>query len=93
MTASFDVENTTIGPGPGGGPLTLMLECRLSPTAVTGERHPVTIHADWRVETPHDLEAERVAAAFGGYTSCLELVDRTLPAFRTSLRMLRCMRS
>jgi hypothetical protein len=34
------------------------------------------------VTTPHDLEAERVAAAMGGYLSCLDLVDHAAPAFQ-----------
>ena len=39
------------------------------------------------VATPHDLDAERIAAAFGGYTSCLELVDPVIPAVRASMGM------
>lgn len=69
-----------LGPAPDGGDLTFELECRLDPRAVRGERHEVIIHADWTVTTPHDLTAERVAAAFGAYTSCVPLVDVTVPA-------------
>lgn len=74
-------------PGP-EGPLTVEVECRTSPRARKGALHEITIEADWTVTTPHDLEAERVAAAFGGYTSCLTLVDETIPAFRESLALL-----
>jgi hypothetical protein len=52
---------------------------------VKGERHEVIIHADWTVTTPHDLEAERVAAAFGAYTSCVPLVDVTVPAIHDAM--------
>lgn len=36
-------------------------------------RHTITIRPDWTFDTPHDLAAERIAAAFGGWCSCLEL--------------------
>lgn len=82
-----------VGPSPDGGPLELMVECRTSRTALRGDRHPVVIHADWSVATPHDLDAERVAVAFGGYTSCMELVDETVPAFHAAMHVLtRCTR-
>jgi hypothetical protein len=67
----------SILPSPDGEPLTLKVRCwtsRSSKAPVT--RHPVTIHPDWSVTTPHDLESERVAAAFGGYLSCLDLATR-----------------
>ena len=44
--------------------------------------HPIVIEADWTVTTPHDLALERVAAAMGGYLSCLELVDRGIAGLR-----------
>ncbi|WP_460845872.1 hypothetical protein [Nocardioides ultimimeridianus] len=47
-----------------------------------GKQHPITINPDWSVQTPHDLAAERVAMAFGGYLSCVELVDLEVPALR-----------
>ena len=77
-----------MAPGPEGGPLTVEIECRTSPRARKGALHEVTIGPDWAVSTPHDVEAERVAAAFGGYTSCLTLIDKTIPAFRESLALL-----
>ncbi len=70
---------------PWRGDLPFRIECLASPTAVAGPRHPVVIHDDWSVGTPHDLEAERVAVGLGGYYSCLELVDRTLPRLRGRL--------
>lgn len=76
------------GPAPGKGPLELMVECRTSKIASSGISHPVTIHSDWTVATPHDFDAERIAAAFGGYTSCATLVESTIPAFRASLEFL-----
>lgn len=44
--------------------------------------HEVTITQDWRLLTPHDLDAERVGVALGGDCPCVELADRTLPAVR-----------
>jgi hypothetical protein len=61
------------------GPLTLAVECRTDPKK-RGAAHQITIQPDWQVRTPHDLEAERVALAFGGYLSCISLVDRVVPA-------------
>jgi len=57
------------------GPLTFEVECLTSRTARRGPRHPVTLHPDGVLETPHDLAAERVAVALGGYCSCLELAE------------------
>lgn len=71
---------------PWEGDVTFAVECRMSRDAVSGQCHPVTIRADWTAITPHDLDAERIAHAFGGYTSCLDLVDRTIPRLRESLR-------
>lgn len=71
-----------LGPTPDGSDLTFEVECRTSRSASRGRLHPVTIHADWSVTTPHDLDAERVAMALGGYTSCIDLVDRTVPALQ-----------
>lgn len=45
-------------------------------------RHPVTVRPDWSVETGHDLELERIAAAFGSRTACVDLADRRLPCLR-----------
>ena len=42
----------------------------------TEPRHDIVIHEDWTVTTPHDLEADRVAAAFGGNRhTCMDLKD------------------
>ena len=77
-----------IGPGGPGRALQLDLECRTSRASRRGRAHPVTITADWRFESPHDLDAERVAVAFGGFTSCLEVADRILPALREAVHLL-----
>ena len=86
-------QDGAIGPTPDGSDLVFEVECRPSRTALAGPRHEVRVRADWSVETPHDLDAERVAAAFGGYTSCLELTDRTVPACRSAMPQLagRCL--
>lgn len=73
---------------PWRGDLMFRVECRVEPGRPSTTRHRVTIHQDWSVTTPHDLAAERVAAAFGGYTSCLELVDTTIPALRPMVPLL-----
>ncbi|WP_139227807.1 hypothetical protein [Nocardioides alpinus] len=78
----------SLGPAPDGGPLEIRVECRTSRTASRGKQHSVVIEPDWTVRTPHDLEAERVAAAFGGFTSCLELVDKVIPAVQSTLPLL-----
>jgi len=82
---AFSDSNSTTRLTPDGGSLEFSIQCRANRTVSRGAKHPVVIHDDWSVTTPHDLEAERVAAAFGGYCSCLELVDRTVPAFRNAL--------
>lgn len=61
------------------GPLTLVVECRTDPRK-RGDAHQITFDLDWQVHTPHDLEAERIALAFGGYLSCISLVDQVAPA-------------
>lgn len=78
----------SIGPTPDGGPLTFGIECRVRRNASRGKVHPVTIRPDWSVLTPHDLEAERIAQAFGGFTSCIELVDAVVPAVRQAAGIL-----
>lgn len=49
--------------------------------------HNVVLQPDWGVQVPHDLEAERTAAAFGGSCDCLQLVDRVVPAARRWLEL------
>ncbi len=66
-----------VPPSPDGA-LTVSVPCRTSGSA--GLRHDVTINADWSLSVPHDLAGERIAAVFGGGVSCLDLVDRGMPA-------------
>lgn len=62
--------------------VTLTVSCRTSrELGAPARRHPVTLNPDGTVETPHDLDQERILAALGGYLSCLELVDTVAPAF------------
>ena len=68
--------------------LELEVECRTSRDATTGARHPITITDDWTLISPHDLDAERVAAAFGGYVTCLDIEDHALPALREAVGLL-----
>ncbi|RYC05727.1 hypothetical protein [Nocardioides zhouii] len=78
----------SLGPATAGGALEMSVECRTSRTASRGKQHSIVIEPDWTVGTPHDLEAERVATAFGGFTSCLELVDKVIPAVQRTLPLL-----
>jgi hypothetical protein len=77
-----------VQPHPSGEVLTVKIRCWTS-TGSSGPttRHEVTVHPDWSVTTPHDLESERVALAFGGYLSCLDLAERSLPAARRWLEL------
>lgn len=80
-------EVARVVPVPGGTDLTVNVTCHTSrddddPTT----RHPIQIAPDWTVRTPHDIAGERVAAAFGGYTSCIDLVDTAVPAAQCWLR-------
>jgi hypothetical protein len=70
---------------PWSGDLVFRIECRSEAGCVSKVRHEIAIHDDWSISTPHDLDSERVAAAFGGYCSCVELVDHTLPLMYESL--------
>lgn len=68
-------------------PCTVLTHCRSVPASMTYRRHPVTIHPDWSVETGHDLEIEKIAAALGGYSSCLLMAEATVPAAQHWLRL------
>lgn len=71
-----------LGPALGDQPATIRVPCSGVPYALGPATYAVTVAPDWTVETPHDLAAERVALAFGGYSSCLELVEKGVPAAR-----------
>lgn len=91
MAGGAAVANDSVpptGPAPGGRALTATVECRTSRSAIHGEPHGIIIRPDWSVQTPHDLDAERVAVALGGYASCVELVDIAVPALRAAIERL-----
>lgn len=69
-------------------PVALSVPCRTTrePTASV-VRHRVTIEPDGSVVTPHDLDAERIAVALGGYLTCVDLVDRGVPALHRWVRL------
>lgn len=62
------------GPVP-GLPVTTTVLCR---TARHGAEvaHPITVQPDFTITTGHDIDAERVGVALGGYCSCIELAER-----------------
>ncbi len=76
------------GPAPGRQPLELDIECFNGVSGPGGTKHRVTVHPDWSVTTPHDPEAERIAEAFGSYTSCVTHMERIVAAFRASFGIL-----
>lgn len=65
--------------------LTFTLRCRTQ-AATRTRPHPVTLFPDWRLDTGHDLDTERIGVALGGVCTCVETVDRTLPAAAGYLR-------
>lgn len=88
-----------LGPAP-AGQLELEVECRrrrrAEPTAARGVasesplevgRHRVVLGPDWQVRTPHDVAAERREVGLGGESSCLTLVDSTVPAARDLVQL------
>lgn len=80
------LELPPITPGP-DGPLVAQVRCRTSRVGGRIRYHDVTIGADWSVCTPHDIELERIAAAMGGYLSCVDLVDHEVPALRELMQL------
>lgn len=73
---------TKITPAPTGS-LAVEIECTAKPTDNLGTSHTITINADWSVSAPeHDLGADRVSRALGGWSSCLHFAESTVPAYR-----------
>lgn len=65
---------------PSASAITLTVACG-GKTGSSG-RHRVTVFPDWSVNTGHDLELERIAAAFGSKIGCVDLADHRLPCAR-----------
>ena len=71
------------GPRPDGGALTVRVPCRTTANPhIVPALHEVRVLPDWTIEVPHDLDSERIAAAFGGHLSCLGVVDDAPAALR-----------
>lgn len=82
--------HSQVAPTPDGAVLHVTVPCRTSPDRrIAPARHEVRIHPDWRVDLPHDLDAERIAEALGGYCSCIALVERAVPALREWVALMR----
>lgn len=77
-----------VPPAPHGRDLDITIECTADPDKRFGTPHRVVIRPDWTVETPHDLDAERIARAFGGWSTCLQFAERVVPAFRRALHVM-----
>lgn len=73
------------GPAPAGRDVEVIIECTTHPRERFGTPHRVTIHGDWTVTTPHDLDAERIARSFGSWCACLHFAERIVPAYREAL--------
>lgn len=65
---------------PGSGSVVVSVSCRNG--ALRAKRHPATFRSDWSLEVPHDVDLERIGVALGGVATCVELVDRVVPAVR-----------
>lgn len=75
-------------PSPDGSPLTVTVPCTTDPGEdAPAVHHDVVLGPGWDLRTPHDLDAERVAAAFGSYSSCLRLVDHVVPVVRDLVQL------
>lgn len=71
---------TVMIPAPDPAGLTLHVPCGTDNPAPDEVGHAVTVRADWSVTMPHDLQTERIAAAFGAATPCLDLAANIGPA-------------
>ena len=79
---------TVLSPAPGSAALTFEVACTGDEPSPDAPRHWVAIEADWSVSLPHDLEAERIALAFGAATPCLDLAAHGGAALRHLLRVM-----
>lgn len=77
-----------LGPAPNQGDLTIMIPCGTEDPAPDEVGTPVTVRADWSLELPHDLDAERVAVALGGVATGLDLAAGLVPALRHLLAVM-----
>lgn len=80
--------SATVTPAPAAQNLVTMIECTADPETRFGVEHRITIRTDWSVECPHDLEAERIARSFGGWSTCLAVADVVVPALRRALTLM-----
>ncbi|WP_299487708.1 hypothetical protein [uncultured Gordonia sp.] len=67
-------------------PITFEIDCHVGDDRENVTRHPITVNPDWSVVTPHDMEVERIAAAFGSRMSCLEL-DKSIKAVQRFIKI------
>lgn len=80
--------SAAVTPAPAEQNLLATVECTADPEARFGVPHHITIRADWSVECPHDLDAERIARSFGGWSTCLAVADVVVPALRRALTLM-----
>ncbi len=81
MTTSVQHARSRSGtPATAGAPVRVRIPCFRAPNDPGDNSHDILLYADWTIGTPHDLEAERIATALGGYCDCLTLADTAIPA-------------
>ena len=73
---------------PPNHPVTITIDCTAAPDVQSGTPHRITLHSDWRVDSAHDLEAERVGRSLGSWCSCLHFVDRIIPIYREAMHIM-----
>ncbi len=75
-----------LAPSPDGR-LLASVGCSTARTGDPRAKHEIWIERDWSVITSHDLALERIAMAMGGFLSCVDLVDREVPALRELVQL------
>ena len=70
-----------------GASLRMEVTCSPALHSSGGVRHQAVVRSNWSIATPHNLTAERTAAALGGYCDCLTLLDTGVHAAREWLAL------
>lgn len=73
-------------PEPSGAPVQVRVRCYADAAHNRWTVHDLLLLANWAAQVPHDLDGERILSALGGYCSCVDLVDKVVPAARELAR-------